>query len=64
MSGSIRLATPKMVAIRGGWMVVSAPGSRIKIGGAPAETKDDAMRHFNESLRAWEKLNEQARRLK
>ncbi len=64
MSETMRLATPKMMAVRAGWMVVSAPGSRIMIGGKPAETKDDAMRHFDESLKAWEELDERARSMK
>lgn len=64
MNEIIRLATPEIMAIRGGWMAVSAPGSVIQIGGAPAETKDDAIQHFDEELAAWEELSGRAQNIK
>ena len=58
MTSINKLAEPELIAVRGGWMAVSAPGSRIQIGTPPAETKDKAVEYFEEILNAWQSLSE------
>lgn len=50
-------ATPTLIAIKGGWMAKSAPGSRLHIG-TVGETKEQAEAAFMVALAAWVRLME------
>lgn len=48
-------ATPVLMAVKGGWMALSATGSRLRIG-VIGESKEQALLKFEKELRVWIEL--------
>jgi hypothetical protein len=48
---------PEVMRTRAGWLAVSEPGSLICIG-TVGNTEDEALRHFQEALQAWQRLHD------
>lgn len=57
MNSRSDLATPELRAVKGGWMAISAPGSRLRIA-VIGESKNEALERFAEELQAWAVLEE------